>query len=38
MISKLTKARPQVDMKCPESFIFYKTQFRKPQVGNTDCK
>jgi hypothetical protein len=37
MVSKLTKAKPHVDMRCPESFMFYKTQFKKAPAIN-DCK
>ena len=38
MISKLIKAKPTIDVRCPESFVFYKTQFRKSQVNSNECK
>jgi hypothetical protein len=39
MIKKLSQAKPQINMKCPESFEFYKTQFKAtPQVNINTLK
>ncbi len=38
MIDKLINVKCKVDIKCPESFIFFKTQFKKTQSINHDCK
>ncbi|MCQ2821409.1 MAG: hypothetical protein MJ252_29465 [archaeon] len=29
MKTKLEKVKPKINMKCPESFAFYKNQFRR---------
>jgi hypothetical protein len=34
MISKLTQVKAKVDQRCPESYTFYQTQFRKTQTRN----
>jgi hypothetical protein len=31
IVNKLNKVKASVDIKCPESFNFYKTQFKKPK-------
>jgi hypothetical protein len=38
MTNKLTSVKTKVDVRCPESFFFYKTQFKKTQVRNNRCK
>lgn len=34
LAKKLEEAKPLVNIKCPESFIFYKTKFHKHKVRN----
>ena len=38
MVDKLINVKSKVDMKCPESFVFYKTQFKKSQAHTNDRK
>jgi hypothetical protein len=38
MAKKLQNAKPKINMKCPESFEFYKTQFHRTSVRNSKCK
>jgi hypothetical protein len=33
MIDKLINVKCKVDIKCPESFTFFKTQLKKPQTS-----
>ena len=35
MVEKLRNIKSTVDMECPESFKFYKTQFHKTAARNT---
>ena len=38
LFTKLREMKPQVDIQCPESFIFFKTTFQsyktQPSIGN----
>ena len=38
LFTKLKEMKPQVDIQCPESFIFFKTTFHsyktQPSIGN----
>ncbi len=38
LLNKVKKAKPLVNIKCPESYIFYKTIFRKNGVPKNLCK
>ena len=38
MVDKLRNIKPSVNMQCPESFNFYKTQFHKTAERNTKSK
>jgi hypothetical protein len=38
MIKKLNGVKPKIDKRCPESFMFYKTQFKRTQVHTGECK
>lgn len=38
MARKLETAKPLVNMKCPESFHFYKTSFKRPKIWMNNCK
>jgi len=38
MIDKLTKVKASIDIKCPESFNFYKTHFnKKHHFPHSEC-
>jgi hypothetical protein len=37
MINKLNGVKSKVNVQCPESFVFYKTQFRKSQMHVNEC-
>lgn len=37
MLNKLSQVKIKVNIKCPESFHFYKTQFKRTQVRNNEC-
>ncbi len=38
MINKLSSVKAKVDIHCPESYVFYQTQFRKTQARNNRRK
>jgi hypothetical protein len=38
MMNKLNNVKAKVDIYCPESYVFYQTQFRKTQARNNKCK
>lgn len=38
LFNKLKTAKPIVNIKCPESYIFYKTQFHKDGTKEDLCK
>ena len=38
LFNKLKTAKPLVNIKCPESYTFYKTQFHKKEHTNNLCK
>ena len=38
MIDKLKNVKAKVNMKCPESFFFYKTGFHRTSARNNRCK
>ena len=39
MIQKLSQAKSSVDKTCPESYVFFKTKFKKPKITLLDsCK
>lgn len=37
MVKKLSEVTKEVNQECPESFMFYKTQFKKTQTRNNRC-
>ncbi len=36
MVNKLSKVKAKIDVRCPESFVFYKTQFKKTQIHTSE--
>lgn len=38
MMDKLKNVKAKVDIDCPESYVFYQTQFRKTQARNKGRK
>lgn len=38
MIKKLQGVKPQINSRCPESFFFFKTQFKKPNLNTNKRK
>lgn len=38
MINKLNGVKAKINVKCPESFYFYKTQFKKTQMRTNESK
>jgi hypothetical protein len=37
MLERMSNVKSKVNVQCPESFNFYKTQFKKTQVRNNRC-
>ncbi len=35
---RIKTIKPQVNVQCPESFIFYKTLFHSDKIQSNDCK
>lgn len=38
MAARLNAVKAKINVKCPESFYFYKTQFKKTQMWTNECK
>ena len=38
IVNKLNNVKAKINLECPESFVFYQTQFKKTQARNNKRK